>query len=127
MAKKSFSLCTAPAPVVIIQFTLTRCHSLHVLMMLQMILIVDGLTYMQDPVLQDLLTMKLEDYASEPGKSAMDLVLFRYAVFFFLGFLIPANQLVFSLQLVIATSKDMLCTKILDSGEQYLACCMHHT
>jgi len=26
---------------------------------------------------QDLLTTKLEDYASEPGKSAMDLVLFR--------------------------------------------------
>ena len=27
--------------------------------------------------LQDLLMTKLEDYASEPGKSAMDLVLFR--------------------------------------------------
>lgn len=30
------------------------------------------------PYLQDLLMTKLEDYASEPGKSAMDLVLFRY-------------------------------------------------
>lgn len=28
--------------------------------------------------MQDLLMTKLEDYASEPGKSAMDLVLFRY-------------------------------------------------
>ena len=28
--------------------------------------------------LQELLMTKLEDYASEPGKSAMDLVLFRY-------------------------------------------------
>ena len=31
-------------------------------------------------MLQDLLMSKLEDYASEPGKSAMDLVLFRYSV-----------------------------------------------
>ncbi|KAL0040883.1 hypothetical protein WJX79_008591 [Trebouxia sp. C0005] len=30
--------------------------------------------------LKDLLTTKLEDYASEPGKSAMDLVLFRDAI-----------------------------------------------
>ena len=28
--------------------------------------------------LQDVLTTRLEDYAAEPGKTPMDLVLFRY-------------------------------------------------
>ena len=33
--------------------------------------------------MQDLLMSKLEDYASEPGKSAMELVLFRYTLLAF--------------------------------------------